>query len=156
MPPKQPPSVERHGDGPRALRPPYTYSVPITKQPWQCRHVRPPHIGQTACRQHSIDTHGAGYHRHYICLQEAHFLSKQNIERTCFTALGACVNDAFKVSNDPPILGWHAGMHVINILDQLSKIYSQPMPAVLEMNDAISCSPYSATDAPEVLFQQIE
>jgi hypothetical protein len=46
-------------------------------------------------------------------------------------------------------------MQVINILDQLSNqlsnIYGQPTPAVLEMNNAVFHSPYSAADAPEVL-----
>jgi hypothetical protein len=59
----------------------------------------------------------------------------RNIERACFTALDASINDTFKMSNDPMIQGWHAGMQVIDILDQLSTIYGQPTPAVLKMND---------------------
>ena len=62
----------------------------------------------------------------------------QNIERACFTALDSSINDAFKVSNDPTIQGWHAGMRVIDILDQLSLIYGQPTPAALEAN---GCQP---------------
>jgi hypothetical protein len=85
-----------------------------------------------------------------------YYLSIWKIERACFTALDPSINDAFKVSNDPRIQGWHAGMHVINILGQLSTIYGQPSPAVLEMNDAVFCSPYLAADAPEVLFCRIE
>jgi hypothetical protein len=81
------------------------------------------------------------------------FLSMHNIERVCFTALNASINDAFKVSNDPTIQGLHAGMHVINILDQLSRIYGQPTPAILETNNAVFCSPYLAADTPEVLFR---
>ena len=49
---------------------------------------------------------------------KAYFLTMQNIERACFTALDASVNDAFKASNDLAVRGWHAGMRVINILDQ--------------------------------------
>jgi hypothetical protein len=79
-----------------------------------------------------------------------------SIKRVCFTALDASVNDAFKVSNDPTIQGWHAGIRIINILGQLSTIYGQPMPAVLETNDAVFHSPYLAVDAPKVLFCQIE
>jgi hypothetical protein len=62
-----------------------------------------------------------------------------NIERACFTALDASINDAFKVSNDPAIQGWHSNMRIINILDQLSTIYGQPTQAVLnlEMDNAI-------------------
>jgi hypothetical protein len=88
--------------------------------------------------------------------QKHYFLSMQNIERACFTALDASINDAFKVSNDPTIQGWHAGMRVIDILDQLSLIYGQPTPAALEANDHIFRSPTSAADAPDVLFRRIE
>jgi hypothetical protein len=80
----------------------------------------------------------------------------RNIKRACFIALNASINDTFKVSNDPTIQGWHADMRVIDILDQLSNIYGQPTPAVLETNDAVYRSPYSAADAPEVLFCRIE
>ncbi len=66
------------------------------------------------------------------------------------------MNDAFKVLNDPAVRGWHAGMRVINILDQLGATYGQPTPAALEENDHIFRSPTSAADPPEVLFQQIE
>jgi hypothetical protein len=47
-------------------------------------------------------------------------------------------------------------MRVIDILDQLSATYGQPTPAALEENDHIFCSPMSAADPPEVLFQRIE
>ena len=80
----------------------------------------------------------------------------QNIERACFTALDSSINDAFKVSNDPTVQGWHAGMRVIDILDQLSLIYGQPTLALLEANDHISRSSTSDADAPEVLFRRIE
>ncbi len=85
-----------------------------------------------------------------------YYLSMQNIERACFMALNASINNAFKVSNDPNVRGWHAGMRVIDILDQLSMTYGQPTPAVLEANNHIFCSPTSAADAPEVLFRRIE
>jgi hypothetical protein len=88
--------------------------------------------------------------------RKAYFLSMQNIERACFTALDAGTNDAFKVSNDPSIWGWHAGMSMHDILDQLSATYWQPTPAVLEANDHIFCSPTLAANAPEVLFRHIE
>jgi hypothetical protein len=80
----------------------------------------------------------------------------QNIERACFTVLDASVNNAFKVSNDPGVQGWHAGMRVINILDQLSATYGQPTPAAVEANNHIFRSPTSAADPPEVLFCRIE
>ncbi len=46
-------------------------------------------------------------------------------------------------------------MRVIDILDQLSTIYSQPTPALMEQNNIAFCSPYSAVNAPEVLFHCI-
>jgi hypothetical protein len=85
-----------------------------------------------------------------------YFLSMQNIERACFTALDARINDAFKVSNDPNFRGWHAGMRVIDILDQLSSIYGQPTPSALDANNHIFRSPTSAANAPEVLFRRIK
>ena len=85
-----------------------------------------------------------------------YFLSMQNIECATFTALGASINDAFKVSNNPNVRGWHAGMRVMNILNQLSSTYAQPTPSDLEANDHIFRSPTSAADAPEVLFRRIE
>jgi hypothetical protein len=98
--------------------------------------------------QASIDT-SFNRRKHY-------FLSMQNIERACFTALDSSINDAFKVSNDPTVQGWHAGMRVIDILDHLSLMYGQPTPTALEANDHIFRSPTSAADAPEVLFRRIE
>ena len=80
----------------------------------------------------------------------------RNIKRACFAAVNASINDAFKVSNDPAIQGWHAGMHVIEIWDQLSNINGQPTPAVMEQNDTTFRGPYSAAKAPEVLFCCIE
>ena len=88
-------------------------------------------------------------HKHY-------FLSMQNIKHACFTALDAIINYAFKASNDPNTRGWHAGMRVIDILDQLSSTYGQPTPSAIEANDHIFRSPTSATDAPEVFFCRIE
>jgi hypothetical protein len=82
-----------------------------------------------------------------------YFLSMQNIKCPCFTAIDASIKDAFKVSNDPNVQGWYAGMRVIDILDQLSLTYGQPTPPALESNDHIfQTSPTSAANAPEVLF----
>jgi hypothetical protein len=80
--------------------------------------------------------------------RKAYCLLMQNIERACFMALNASINNAFKVSNDPSIREWHTGMSVCNILDQLSPTYGQPTPAVLEANDHIFCNPALATNAP--------
>jgi hypothetical protein len=87
----------------------------------------------TRTKQASIDT-TFNRCKHY-------FLSMQNIERACFTVLDSSINDAFKLSNDPSVQGWHAGMRVIDILDKLSLIYEQPTPMSLEANDHIFRSP---------------
>ena len=85
-----------------------------------------------------------------------YYLSMQNIERACFTALDSSVNDAFKLSLLAGVRGWHAGMTTVMILDQLSLVYGKPTSAALDANDTIFRSPYSAADAPEVLFRRIE
>ncbi len=59
----------------------------------------------------------------------------RNIEHACFTALDSSINDAFKVSKDPAIQGWHVGMSCMFILDQLSELYGYPTPAVLKQNN---------------------
>jgi hypothetical protein len=56
-----------------------------------------------------------------------YFLSMQNIERACFTALDSSVNDAFKLSNLAGVHGWHAGMTTVMILDQLSFSMENPL-----------------------------
>ncbi len=87
--------------------------------------------------------------RHY-------YQSLIDIERAYFIALNANIDDAFKVSDIPTILGWHAGMETQDILDQLSQTYGQPTPVALEINDVTFCSPYSTANAPEVLFRHIK
>jgi hypothetical protein len=96
----------------------------------------------TQTEQATIDTMFV-HHKHY-------FLSMRNIERACFTILNSTINNAVKVSNDPAIQGWHAGMSIMFTLDQLSKLYGWPTPAVLKMNDTVFRGLYSAADAPEV------
>jgi hypothetical protein len=89
--------------------------------------------------------------------QKSYFLSMQNIKHACFTALNASINDASKLSNNPSIRGWHGGMRVQDILNQLSSIYGQPTPAVLEINNATFCrGQYLAANTPEVLFWRIK
>jgi hypothetical protein len=102
----------------------------------------------TRTEQASIDTAFA-HKRHYYQLLI-------NIERACFIALNANIDDAFKVSDIPTIMGWHAGMETQDILDQLSQTYGQPTSAALEINNVTFHGHYSAANAPEVLFQRIK
>jgi hypothetical protein len=85
-----------------------------------------------------------------------YFMLMQNIEHACFTALNAIVNDAFKVSNMVNGCGWHAGMRVIYILDQLNNTYGKPTSSALEVNDNIFRSPYLTADVLQALFHPIE
>lgn len=47
-------------------------------------------------------------------------------------------------------------MSTLAILDQLSAVYGKPTAAALDANDSMYRSPYSAANAPEVLFRWIE
>jgi hypothetical protein len=85
--------------------------------------------------------------------QKHYFHLMQNIKRACFTALDASINNTFKVSNNPTIIGWHAGMSVQEILDQLYNIYSQPTLAAMELNNVAFRSQYYAANAPKVFFR---
>jgi hypothetical protein len=55
----------------------------------------------TRIEQASIDT--------AFAQQKHYFLSMQSIKLVCFNALDASINDAFKVSNNPAMTGWHTG-----------------------------------------------
>jgi hypothetical protein len=110
--------------------------------------VPDPSVPLTRTEQATIDT--------TFARRQNYYMSIVNIERASFTAIDACINDASKVLNDPTIQGWHAGMSVMSILGQLSSLYVQPTPAVLDGNDTRFCSPYSVADLPEILFRRIE
>ncbi len=47
-------------------------------------------------------------------------------------------------------------MEIIDIMEQMTTTYGCPMPTALLHNDMLFQSPYSPTDAPEVLFRRIE
>jgi hypothetical protein len=80
----------------------------------------------------------------------------RNIKRACFTALDSSVNNVFKVSNVVNGHKWHADMKVMDILNQPNNIYGKPTSAALESNNNVFRSPYSAANAPKVLFCRIE
>jgi hypothetical protein len=56
-------------------------------------------------------TEQASVDANFIC-QKHYYQSMQNIERTCFTTLDSSIDEAFKISNNPAIVGWHACMNV--------------------------------------------
>ena len=88
--------------------------------------------------------------------EKHYFQSYTNITRVVYAALRTSVNEAFQVSNIAGVTGWPASMAIREMLDQLSSTYGLPTPAALEINDNEFRRPYSAADAPEVLFRRIE
>ena len=88
--------------------------------------------------------------------QRNYFQSYANIKRACFAVLEDSIDDAFKVSNIPTIVGWNTTMEIMDIFDQLANTYGRPTPAALLSNDQLYRSLYSPADAPEVLFRRIE
>jgi len=79
-----------------------------------------------------------------------------NIRRAVFNILDANIDDAFKVSNNPALVGWNLSMEPREMFDQITATYGKPIPAALLQNDTLFRSVYSSNDAPEVLFRQIE
>ena len=88
--------------------------------------------------------------------EKHYFQSYTNITRVLYAALRTGINEAFQVSNIAGVTGWPASMQIREMLDQLSSTYGLPTPAALELNDIEFRRPYSAADAPEVLFRRIE
>jgi hypothetical protein len=84
--------------------------------------------------------------------QKHYFTSYTNINRVVYAAVCTSVNKAFQVSNIAGVAGWPAGMEIREMLDQLSSTHGLPTPAALEANYNEFRRPYSAADAPKVLF----
>ena len=53
-------------------------------------------------------------------------------------------------------MGWNPSMEIIDIMEQMTTTYGDHTPTALLHNDTLFRSPYSPTDAPEVLFHRIE
>jgi hypothetical protein len=81
---------------------------------------------------------------------------KCNIHRAVFNILDDNIDDAFKVSNDPALVGWNQSMEPREMFDQITTTYGKPTPAALLQNDSLLRSVYSPNDAPEVLFRRIK
>ncbi len=82
--------------------------------------------------------------------------SYTNIQRAVYNCLDDNINDAFKVSNNPALVGWNPSMEPRDIFDQITATYGRPTPAALLQNDTLFRSVYSPQDAPEVLFCKIK
>ncbi len=79
-----------------------------------------------------------------------------NIRRAVINILDDNIGDAFKVSNNPMLVGWNPSMEPREMFDQITTTYDKPTPAALLQNDSLFQSVYSPNDAPEVLFRRIE
>jgi hypothetical protein len=58
-----------------------------------------------------------------------------NIQRAVFKCLDDGIDDAFKVSNDPSLMGWNVSMEPREMFDQITATYGRPTPAALLQND---------------------
>jgi hypothetical protein len=81
-----------------------------------------------------------------------YWLSYMNIRGAVYNALNDNINNAFKVLNDPNLIGWNPAMELQEIFDQIMATYGWPTPAALLLNDTLFKSVYSLQDAPKVLF----
>jgi hypothetical protein len=155
MSPNHPTWVEGDGNGARTLCPPTPnlFRLPNNLGPnvVYARAINPQNPGAVPDPAPLTRTEQATIHTTFT-RRKNYSLSMVNIKRACFMAVDACINDAFKVSNNPTIQGWHAGMRVMLILDQLSNLYRKPTPAALEGNDTAFRHPYLAANPPELLF----
>jgi hypothetical protein len=81
-----------------------------------------------------------------------YWLSYINIRRAVYNVLNDNIDNAFKVSNDPNLVGWNSAMELQEIFDQITATYGRPTPAAVHQNDTLFRSVYSPQDAPKVLF----
>jgi hypothetical protein len=79
-----------------------------------------------------------------------------NIQRAVYSCLNDNINNAFKVSNNPALVGWNLSIEPRDIFNQIMATYGRPNPAALLLNDTLFWSVYSPQDAPKVLFCCIE
>jgi hypothetical protein len=85
-----------------------------------------------------------------------YYESYLNIRRAAFNIVDDNIDDAFKVSDNPLLVGWNPSMEPREMFDQITTTYGRPTPAALLQNDTLFQSVYSPNDAPEVLFRRIE
>jgi hypothetical protein len=70
--------------------------------------------------------------------------------------LGELVQDQYKVSNDPNLLGWNLKMSIQLILAQLENPYGKPTANIIWNNNILFTANFNPVDAPEMLFHQIK
>jgi hypothetical protein len=85
-----------------------------------------------------------------------YYLSYNNINRECFKVLDENVQLQYKVSTVTTMMGWNATMSIRLILKQLEGSYGKPDMMTIHQNDLLFRSPFLPSEAPEMLFYQIE
>jgi hypothetical protein len=66
-----------------------------------------------------------------------YYKSYLNLLRAVFNVLDNNIDDAFKVSNDPMLVGWNPLMEPLEMFDQITATYGKPTPAALLQNDTL-------------------
>ena len=66
------------------------------------------------------------------------------------------IDNSFKFSPEPDLMGWNPLMEIIEIMDQLTTTYKRLMPTALLQNATLFRSAYSPIVALEVLFRRIK
>jgi hypothetical protein len=61
------------------------------------------------------------------------------------------IDDSFKVSNDPALVGWNPSMEPREMYNQITTTYRCPTPAALLQNHSLFQSVYYPQDVPKVL-----
>jgi hypothetical protein len=85
-----------------------------------------------------------------------YWMSYVNITHAIFCMLNEIIDDSFKVSNNPKLMGWNPRMSIRLILEQLEVSYGQPKSNTLWENNTLFKLVFAATDAPKRLFHHIE
>jgi hypothetical protein len=113
MSPEHPTQVEGNGHGMKAIRPltPNPFRLPNNPGPnaVYARAIIPANPGAVPDPAPLMMTEQATTDTIVTCCKN-YYLYMVNIEGACFTAVDDCINNMFKVSNNPTIQGWHTGM----------------------------------------------
>jgi hypothetical protein len=66
-----------------------------------------------------------------------YYESYLNIRRAVFNILNDNIDNAFKVSDDPMLVGWNPSMAPREMFNQITTTYGQPTPAAQLQNDTL-------------------
>ncbi len=66
-----------------------------------------------------------------------YYESYLNIQRAIFNILDDNIDDAFKVSDNPMLVGWNPSIEPREMFDQITMTYGRPTLAALLQNDTL-------------------